>query len=41
MIGFNHLMGHFFLLPDDFSSVFDGPDFKEGTNYKKIEQSVK
>ncbi|XP_050077208.1 protein real-time isoform X1 [Anopheles maculipalpis] len=26
---------------DDFSSVFDAPDFKEGTNYKKIEQSVK
>ncbi|XP_053664225.1 protein real-time [Anopheles marshallii] len=26
---------------DDFSSVFDMPDFKEGANYKKIEQSVK
>ncbi|XP_049286807.1 protein real-time isoform X2 [Anopheles funestus] len=26
---------------DDFSSVFDLPDLKEGTNYKKIEQSVK
>ncbi|XP_052896891.1 protein real-time [Anopheles moucheti] len=26
---------------DDFSSVFDMPEFKEGANYKKIEQSVK
>ncbi|XP_053675655.1 protein real-time [Anopheles nili] len=26
---------------DNFSSVFDAPEYKEGLNYKKIEQSVK
>uniref|UniRef100_A0AAG5DH67 CRAL-TRIO domain-containing protein n=1 Tax=Anopheles atroparvus TaxID=41427 RepID=A0AAG5DH67_ANOAO len=26
---------------DNFSSVFDSPEFKEGVSYKKIEQSVK